>query len=118
MRQVCPHCKTTAPLHAEDRRRLGIDDDAPDERVAAGQGCEHCFDTGYRERTGIFELLEINEVVRKLIVARSDATAIKQAALQAGMSTLRRDAVAKLLAGQTTVAEVLRVTQSEGRIEN
>ena len=92
-------------------------------RVAPkGTGCAHCLNTGYYERTGIFELLEVNEVVRGLILKRAEAAAIKDAAVAAGMATLRQDALGKLLlsgagddrpAGRTTVEEVLRVTHDD-----
>jgi len=114
LRRVCPKCKTMTTLGDEDRRRLGLEARSDGQYVALGSGCEHCFGTGYYERLGIFELLEIDEAVRSLIVARSDATRIRVAALQAGMSTLRGDALEKLRAGATTVEEVLRVTHGEG----
>jgi len=114
LRRVCPKCKTMSPLGDEDRRRLGLEARTDGQPVALGSGCERCFETGYYERLGIFELLEIDETVRKLIVARSDAARIRVAALQAGMSTLRGDALEKLRAGATTVEEVLRVTHGEG----
>ncbi len=113
LRQVCSECKTMSLLTDEDRRRLGMANGSSGQQVARGGGCGECFDTGYRERTGVFELLEVDESIRQLIVARSDAASIKEAARQAGMSTLRGDAVAKLLDGQTSVDEVLRVTHAE-----
>jgi type II secretory ATPase GspE/PulE/Tfp pilus assembly ATPase PilB-like protein len=76
-----------------------------------GKGCPACKDTGYQGRVGIFELLEINEAVRGLIVAKAPSSSLKAAAAQAGFRTLRQDGLIKAAAGVTTVEEVLRVTQ-------
>ncbi len=114
VRRVCAECTRAAPLSDQDRKQLGLVEPGDDRQVARGTGCAHCFHTGYYERVGIFELLEVDDAIRQLIVARADAASIKRAAIRAGMSTLRRDALAKLLGGVTTVEEVLRVTQEDG----
>ena len=59
---------------------------------------------------GIYEMLVMNPELRKMVVNRADATVVRQASVQAGMSTLRQNAIAKLLAGETTIEEVLRLT--------
>ncbi len=109
VRLICPHCKQPAgadPGHAE---QLGLDSQA----VWAGRGCEHCGKTGYYERRGIFELLIVDERIRNLIHERSQAGAIRTAAMRGGMRTLRQDGVCKVRAGLSTPAEVLRVTQHD-----
>jgi general secretion pathway protein E len=73
-------------------------------------GCERCGGTGYRGRTGVFEVLEINDEVRGLIGSRSDAGTIAAAARSAGMTTMFEHGVQKCRAGVTSAAEVLRVT--------
>jgi general secretion pathway protein E len=78
-----------------------------------GHGCEHCLDTGYWERTGIYELMEVGDAIREAISSRASASTIKQLALACGMTTLRRDGIAKALAGITTIEEVLTVTQPD-----
>jgi type II secretory ATPase GspE/PulE/Tfp pilus assembly ATPase PilB-like protein len=78
-----------------------------------GAGCEKCFDTGYRGRTGVYELLPISEEIRELIYKRESAGVIKKVALNAGLQTLRMDGARKVLAGTTTISEVLRVTQAD-----
>ena len=78
-----------------------------------GAGCDDCSHTGYRGRSGIFELLPVNDTVRQLILKRSSADAIKETAVGLGMRTLREDGWAKVRNGTTTVAEVVRVTQEE-----
>jgi general secretion pathway protein E len=76
-----------------------------------GAGCERCFGTGYHGRVGIFELMELNEEIRRLIMQNSDASILTDAAKRNGMRTLREDGWYKAAAGFTTVDEVIRVTQ-------
>ena len=73
-------------------------------------GCERCGGMGYRGRNGVFEVLDTTEEVRNLIGAHADSVAIDQAAIRAGMTTMVDDGVAKIRAGMTSPAEVLRVT--------
>ena len=75
--------------------------------------CDKCFQTGYRGRTGVYELMLINEEIQDLIYKQESAGTIKRAALNAGLQTLRMDGARKVLAGITTIAEVLRVTQAD-----
>jgi general secretion pathway protein E len=113
VRVLCDRCKSTRTLAASDL--------AADPRYAAlslkvGEAlcepasCERCGGTGYRGRSGVFEVLEMTDDVRKLIGAHTDAGVIDQAAIDAGMTTMIDDAVAKARLGFTSVAEVLRVT--------
>ena len=83
------------------------------EELFHGKGCDECRGTGYRGRTGIYELLEITEDVRSLIVRKAPTGEIRRHAVTHGMLTLREDAWAKACAGVTTVAEILRITQEE-----
>ena len=76
-----------------------------------GAGCDTCNGTGYSGRQGIFELMELNEEVRKLIMANSDSGVLTQAARRNGMRNLREDGWMKIEQGMTTAEEVLRVTQ-------
>jgi type II secretory ATPase GspE/PulE/Tfp pilus assembly ATPase PilB-like protein len=78
-----------------------------------GRGCERCFQTGFRGRTGVYEIMLINEEIQNLVYKRETAGTIKKVALDAGMQTLRMDGARKVLAGVTTVSEVLRVTQAD-----
>ena len=79
--------------------------------VFRGKGCENCFNTGYRGRIGIFELMELSEEIRGIIMRNEDATKITAAALRNGMRNLRDDGWLKVRNGVTTADEVLRVTQ-------
>jgi general secretion pathway protein E len=76
-------------------------------------GCPECLDTGYRGRTGIYEILVMDDEVRALILAKADANAIKTRAVERGMTTLREDGARKVLDGVTTTEEVLRVTAED-----
>jgi len=78
-----------------------------------GKGCNICKGTGFKGRTGIFELLLVNEEVRKLIDARKSADEIKKKAVELGMKALREDGLAKVRSGLITAEEVLRVTTTE-----
>ncbi|MHC4387056.1 MAG: ATPase, T2SS/T4P/T4SS family [Planctomycetota bacterium] len=97
---------------------MSADAQLPDSTAGGGKffvgaGCEKCFDTGYRGRTGVYELLPISEEIRELIYKRESAGVIKKVALNAGLQTLRMDGARKVLAGTTTISEVLRVTQAD-----
>lgn len=76
-----------------------------------GTGCDNCYGTGYRGRVGIFEMMQLNEEIRRLIMGNEDAGALTSAAKRNGMNTLREDGWDKIRRGVTTVDEVLRVTQ-------
>ncbi len=114
VRRVCQNCKEPARPSANELRELGIAEEAGSSgEFFVGVGCEKCFQTGYRGRTGIYELMLINEEVQNLIYNRESAGTIKRVALDAGLKTLRMDGARKVVAGITTVSEVLRVTQSD-----
>ena len=77
------------------------------------KGCERCNGTGYRGRTGVFEILEITDDVRTLMQSKLDAGAMTRAARDAGMTTMFEDSAAKCRSGVTSAAEVFRVTTAE-----
>jgi len=115
VRRVCPDCRQPSTPTAHELSELGLrtPEQNGDANFYVGKGCERCFQTGYRGRTGIYELMLINDEIQDLIYQRATAGSIKKLALQAGMQTLRMDGARKALAGITTVAEVLRVTQAD-----
>jgi len=115
VRRMCPDCRRPSEPTARQLEELGLGslEDHTDCKFYVGAGCDRCFKTGYRGRTGIYELMLINEEVQDLIYTRATAGTIKKIALRAGMQTLRMDGARKVLAGITTVAEVLRVTQAD-----
>ena len=78
--------------------------------VKYGEGCAQCRGTGYLGRTGIYEIVDVNEKIRPLINEKADSEFIKRMAMTDGMITLHEAAVRKMLAGETTFDEVIRVT--------
>ncbi len=86
-----------------------VDDPLAGLRVFRGKGCLQCNGQGVRGRLGLFELFEIDDRVRPMIVERRDAAAIRQAAVAAGMKTMFQDGLAKVFLGETTLEEVFRV---------
>ncbi len=112
VRRVCPDCAAPAAPDPALLRTLGADaGDAAGYR--AGAGCENCSHTGFRGRIGIFELLVLDDRIRALVLSHASASAIRDAAVAAGMRTMRRDGLDKAARGLTTPAEVLRVTQED-----
>jgi type IV pilus assembly protein PilB len=79
--------------------------------VYAAAGCEKCHGTGFRGRTGIYEVFQVTEDIEPLIVAREPTSKIKQKAISLGMRTLRDDGWDKVLQGMTTIEEILRASE-------
>jgi type IV pilus assembly protein PilB len=107
VRRVCDRCRTSYVPAAEVLARLGI---AADTKFTRGAGCPSCSMRGFRGRVGIYELLLVSAATRRMVMEKRSSEEIKAGALTEGMKTLREDAVAKAVAGQTTPEEVLRVT--------
>jgi general secretion pathway protein E len=103
VRMICEHCKKP------DGTRMSPEGETV--QCFRGAGCEHCFGSGYTRRVGIFELMELNDEIRKLIMRGEDAAEITKVARQNGMRNLREDGWTKVAQGVTTPDEVMRVTQ-------
>ena len=112
LRKICPDCKTAYQPSPEDLSRLELPP-GTDTMLYRGAGCPACSQTGYRGRTGIFELMVLDDDIRRLIGAKADSAAIKQAAIEGGMVTLKQEGAARVLQGHTTLEEVMRITQQE-----
>jgi len=112
VRRICAACRATDSPSAGDLGALGIAGTAG-VPLYRGRGCDECRGTGYRGRTGIYELFPITEDARSLILRRAPTREIRRAAVEAGMITLRLDGWAKACEGVTTVEEILRVTQED-----
>ncbi len=114
VRRICPHCKEAITPPAELLDQLGDECTLPaNPQFYEGRGCSHCMNIGYWGRSGIYELLRIDETVRELLLQDKDAATIKQAAMNQGMQSLRSAGVAQALEGVTSLEEILRVTQEE-----
>jgi len=111
VRVICPHCREAYTPDGESLQKIGITPEMSEgATVYRGRGCPACLDTGFRGRTGIFEFMLLDEKIKNLILKTSDANALKRAAIEGGMTTLRRDGARKVLQGITTIEEVFRVT--------
>ena len=110
VRVICPACceVDAQAMNTEEFRALGIDRQT---LLHRGRGCGNCAQTGFHGRTGIFELLVVTDEIRRMIVRQADANGIREAARREGMRTLLEDGIRKVVAGHTTLGEVLRVTQ-------
>jgi general secretion pathway protein E len=113
IRKVCPDCKQSYQPDDEELIRLGVVPGKTKPTFYRGSGCPACTQTGYRGRTGIHELLVLDDDIRRLIGNKADAAAIRQSAVSRGMVLLKEEAAEKIFAGITTTEEVMRMTQQE-----
>lgn len=115
VRRVCSNCAEPYNPPIESLLAIGIDpDNAPENVFRKGRGCEKCQNTGYKGRQGLYELLLVDETVRRLTVERASASVIKTHGMEnQGMRTLVGDGRLAVLSGRTTPEEVMRVSQRE-----
>ena len=120
VRGICRNCRETYEVKPELMAGLGVPKSILDANIkngkvllSRGRGCDICAKTGYKGRMGIHEILEINDVIRGLIIEKAHVSRIKEAGRKNGMITLRESALRKLFIGATTVEEVIRVTGSD-----
>ncbi|MFA5148881.1 MAG: ATPase, T2SS/T4P/T4SS family [Candidatus Omnitrophota bacterium] len=111
VRTLCPNCRKPYTPGKEELDLLGLGAIEDKAVFYKETGCRRCFETGYAGRTGIFEILALDDKMKELISRKVSSTQIHEAAVDAGMKTLRDDGTLKVKAGATTVAEVLRVTK-------
>ncbi len=110
VRTLCPHCKTEAEISDTEWASVTHPFKAAKPRkVMKAVGCQECRHTGYRGRTGIYEMLTLTPAIRKMITPETDLLQLRQAASQAGMQPLMLNGAEKVAAGVTTVEEVLKV---------
>ena len=112
VRRICAACRVPDAPSAADLDALGVRPE-PGVQLWRGRGCDECRGTGYRGRSGIYELFPITEDARSLILRRASGRDIRRYAIEAGMATLRMDGWTRAREGQTTVEEILRVTQED-----
>jgi general secretion pathway protein E len=128
VRRVCPSCREPAAPSAALRGRVRRASSrprsipsaeaalAPDEVATAyqaGPGCPSCRQTGYRGRTGIFELLVVDDPLRRMVLDRTDTASLRRHALARGMTTMHANGIAKVVSGETTIEELARVTRDD-----
>ncbi len=120
VRVLCPHCKEPYVPTREEREQAGLTDAilaraGNPAHLYKAVGCPACNQTGYQGRTGIYELMMVDDDIRQLILKNVDSTTIKSTAVERGMLTLLEDGARKVRCGDTTIAEVLSVTAEDIR---
>jgi general secretion pathway protein E len=113
VRRLCPDCRERYAPSAAELKHIGIDPEHFAGRIFRARGCPACRNTGYRRRTAIQELMVMNDEIRTLVMRNSDAATIRRHCTSNGMKLLRHDGADRVLAGETTVEELLRVTQDD-----
>ncbi len=114
VRKICPHCREVDQPPKEFLNEIsGICKLPQDAKFYRGQGCLRCMQLGYRGRTGIYELMKVDDTIRELLMQDKDAASIKKAAIRQGMRPLRLAGLYIALQGMTSLEEVMRVTQEE-----
>jgi len=108
VRKICPHCKKKRELTCEERDYLQIG--TKSHTAWEGEGCKECRGTGYKGRTGIFEVLDMNERIKSLVSASVELADLVAAAQDNGLESLRQVAIRKMLEGATTYEEVISMT--------
>ena len=110
VRVICAKCKEAYVPPADALKRLGVDAaSAAEVHLFRGRGCDACRKTGYKGRIGVFELMVMDDALRALAVSGAATEKLRDAAIAAGMQTLKQDAIEKVLEGVTTFEEMLRV---------
>ena len=112
VRTICPCCKEQYLPTDEELVEVGLKrKDLVNNQLSKGQGCDHCFQSGYRGRSGIYELMEVTQNIKGQLLKSADASELQRVARRDGMLSLREKGAQLALLGQTTTAEVLRVTR-------
>ena len=111
VRRICSNCKTELDVPEQALVDAGYTpEEAKKTKIYHGKGCSTCNKGGYKGRTGLYEVMEINDELRELILVGASALELKKKAIEQGMITLRRSGLIKVALGQTTMEEVLRET--------
>jgi type IV pilus assembly protein PilB len=111
VRRICTNCKEELEVPEQALIDAGYSpEEAKKTKIYHGKGCSTCNKGGYKGRTGLYEVMEINDELRELILVGASALELKKKAIEQGMITLRRSGLIKVAAGQTTMEEVLRET--------
>jgi type IV pilus assembly protein PilB len=113
-RRICKECKEPHPVEPEVLLECGFsEEDARTVVPMKGKGCRNCNETGYRGRTGLYEVMPCSDEIKEAILQGFSAIELKREAMRLGMMTLRQAGLAKVRTGQTTLEEVLRITRAD-----
>jgi type IV pilus assembly protein PilB len=111
VRRICANCKEILSLPPQAMLDAGYtEEEVPKTQIFIGKGCGTCNKTGYKGRVGLYEVMEISDELRELILVGASALELKKKAVDNGMLTLRRSGLTKVALGQTTIEEVVRET--------
>jgi type IV pilus assembly protein PilB len=111
IRTICSECKSPYEPSQAILSQLGVSPhELGDKSFYTGKGCQKCAQSGYKGRGGLFELLNVTDPLRELIIERAPSVVIKQKAIELGMTTLREDGLRSIYEGKTTIEEVLKYT--------
>lgn len=110
VRTICPNCKTSHTPEESELKKLGLTTkDIQNGKISKGKGCSECFESGFKGRHGVFELMTMNNLIQNQVVASPDAVELRRIALDSGMIPLKTHAAKLVLDGITTIPEALRV---------
>jgi len=111
VRRICPFCKEEVEISPKALMNIGFtEEDVQDAHLFAGKGCPKCNNTGYKGRTGLYEVMPVTTALRELIFSQASSSALRKLAIEEGMITLRRSGIMKIKEGVTTIEEVVRET--------
>src|SRR6185436_14859774 len=111
IRRICKDCKEEIHLPVEGLIEIGFSaEEAPEIKSYKGKGCQTCNGTGYKGRIGLYEVMEITDDLRELIIIGASAIELRRKAIELGMVTLRESGLCKIRAGITTIEEVVKET--------
>jgi type IV pilus assembly protein PilB len=111
VRRICGECKEEVSMPSQALHEVGFrEDESTAVKIFKGRGCSNCNNTGYRGRVGLFEVMDVSEEVRELILSGASAMELKRKSMEEGMIDLRRSGLEKIKQGMTTVEEVVRET--------
>lgn len=113
MRRICKKCKESY-IVTDEEVEMSKGDIKPGTTLYKGKGCDACEGTGYKGRTGVYEILAMNKQLRSLLIKGASTEELRKTAIETGMRTLRQDAIEKALTGVSTIEEVVSTTLAEG----
>lgn len=117
VRKLCPECRTRHNLTPEALMDIGFTkEETAKLKVYKPAGCNECHNTGYKGRIGLFEVMEVTDDIKDLILSRAQSKEIKKKSMENGMTTLRRSGLKKIMEGTTSVEEVLRETIKDSEV--
>lgn len=114
VRKICPQCKVEDPIPAEEQISMGLPSRfAGTFKIYKGAGCDACNSTGYKGRCAIYEVLTLNDAVKRAVAENASVLEVKRIAMQSGMQTLRQSAWKKVFKGMTTIQEMLEASNPD-----